>query len=163
MHIPEEAIKKGKITIYADTDYKTVRAAEEHNRHMSECRIKRKRMQELEYGYLIFNLVIVVGLPTVDGGKMFSDPLVSIVILLANAAAYFIFAVMKRNFLISTIFTALLMVLDLRFGILTAVDVVLFLIHKRFDKELRAEPGYPLFQDILIKYEKSNAPVQREE
>lgn len=159
MNIPDEAVKKGYITIYLDTDREIVSAVDEYNDHLGKCRIKMKYIQEIEFGYMILNPLIILCLIVASPENIFRDSVaIPIILLLVYAAVYVAFALVKKNYIISTIFMALLIFLDIKFGIVLAADIILTILHKKFSEPLKAEPGYPNFADIRITYERRNSP-----
>lgn len=153
----KEAQTSGILTVYTDTDPQLEREVKEYNKMMSDCRKKMKRVRELEGAYFILNPVVI--LPV-----LFFDPFTSNTIQLGNlgptavliifAAAFLYFTIPKKNLVIPTAVSVLLLFLDIKFAILTAADIILAVWHTRLLKRLKQIDGYPRFTDILIKYER---------
>ena len=47
--------------------------------------------------------------------------------------------------------------IDIRSAVLIVEDIVLYFIADRSQKAFKAEPGYPVFTDIQIKFQKGNS------
>lgn len=161
MELPEEALRKGRITIYNDTPFELVRAAEEYNEHLRQCRRKSRFVEEIEFGYLVMNLLLGLCVTALVAGTALETPLVSIPIILLNAFAYIFFAVIKRKLLHCTVCTALFVVVSLLYIPLVIADFVLFFMHRHITEELKKEPAYPAFAELQVHYERGNTPVER--
>lgn len=151
----DEARKSGVLTVYTDTDPELERAAKEYNQTMSECRFKMKRVRELEFAYFVLNPVVTVGLLMLgeNTASALSDP-VPMAALIAFAAVFLYFSVAKKKPVVPTAVSVLLLLIDIRFAILTAADIVITVWHTALLKPLKLTDGYPVFSDIAIKYER---------
>ncbi|MDE7361636.1 MAG: hypothetical protein K2N38_06865 [Oscillospiraceae bacterium] len=153
----KEARIRGTLTVYTDTDPELEREVKEYNKMMSDCRFKMKRVRELEFAYFILDIVVVVGLMIIDpyttNYHQLSE-IVSAAVLIIFAAAFLYFTVIKKNLVIPTAVSVLLLLLDIRFAILTAADVILAVWHTMALSRLKKVDGYPTFSDITVKYER---------
>ena len=163
MELPEEAIKKGRITIYYDTPIELVRVAEEYNRHLEVCRKKSKFLEEIEFGYLVMNLILGLCVTALVAQTALETPFVSVPIILLNVFAYIFFAFIKRNFMVSTACTALFVIVNLLYIPLVIADFVLFFMHRHISSELKSEPAYPVFAEFQVHYERGYTPVEENE
>lgn len=153
----EEARKSGVLTVYTDTDPALEREVKEYNKVMSDCRVKMKRVRELELAYFILNPLVVFGL-------LFINPYTSNTIQLGNigpnavfiifAAVFVYFGAVKKNLVVPTAASVLLFSLHIGFAILTAADAVLVVWHVMLLPRLKRVGGYPLFLDISVRYER---------
>lgn len=150
--IDEEIIKNGYFAVWLDTDEDKVKDIKAYNDRMGQLRIKKKALEEIEFGYILINLLIIVGVVSANFGEVFEKPVMSVVILLFGIVFYAIFAILKCNFFISTIFTIPLIFLSPIFVILFAADIVLCFLHKHYVDFLKKQTGYPLFNDIELMY-----------
>lgn len=156
----EQAKKIGRITIYSDTPQSVEKAVSDYNERMGWCRVKRHHFQELNFALLVINPVVVISISAAMADSVFSKPLFGLVMLIAFAVTYLVFGVVKNNHIVVTFFAALLILLDWRFAILLAADVVLDILYYRLKSELVSQPGYPGFMDILVFYERSPKPKE---
>lgn len=160
----KEAQRSGVLTVYTDTDPELEREVKEYNELMSKCRKKMRRVNELEGAFFILNPLIVVGL-------MFFDPYTTNTIQAGNlgpnlvliifAAVFFYFTIAKKNLVIPTAVSVLLIFLHIGFAMLTAADVILAVWHAMLLSRLKKIEGYPVFSDIFIKYVRfpENSPL----
>ena len=163
MELPEEALRKGRITIYNDTPFELVKAAEEYSKHLQECRKKSRFAEEIEFGFLVMNLILGLILGALFAEIAFEIPFVSIPIILLNVFSYIFFGVMKRNLLFCTVFTTLFVFVNIVYFILVAADFVLFFMHRHITQELKKEPAYPNFAEFQVHYARGDAPVEEDE
>ena len=161
MSIPEQAIESGKISVYADTDREFVNALITYNEQMAKCRLKKKRLDEVEFAYNILNLLIIVGMIAGTAETIFNHPLIAIIILIIYAVLFIAYSLSELHYAVSTLSSILLWVLDLRFVILTIINITLSLIYRNLNKTLKNESDYPVFRDIYICYEKGNDPAKQ--
>ena len=73
-------------------------------------------------------------------------------------AVFVIFAFFENNYWVPTAVSLTLFDIDPLFGIVTAADLILTLIHSGIIRRLKPLPGYPRFIDIRIIYERVNTP-----
>lgn len=151
----EEIVKKGRITIYKDTDSELVKAVHEYNANVSNSRMKKAHVNEILSGYYILNPLVICALIASSAGLIFRKPLLALICFVIFTAVFFIFAVSKKNLLISSLAVVLLCILDIMFAILLVFDIVLYILYEKSNKNLKREMGYPAFLDIYIKYENS--------
>lgn len=163
MELPEEILKKGRITIYNDTPFEVVQAANEYNEHLQKCRKKAKFVEEIEFGYLVMNLILGLCLGALFAETALEMPFVSIPIMLLNVFAYIFFGVIKRNLLVCTVCTTLFVFVSILYFILVTADFVLFFMHRHITEELKKEPGYPVFAEFQVHYARGAAPDKESE
>lgn len=163
MELPEEALRKGRITIYNDTPFELVKAAEEYSKHLQECRKKSRFAEEIEFGFLVMNLILGLILGALFAEIAFEIPFVSIPITLLNVFSYIFFGVMKRNLLFCTVFTTLFIFVNILYFILVIADFVLFFMHRHITEQLKKEPAYPFFAEFQVHYARGNAPAEKDE
>lgn len=152
-----EARTSGELTVYTDTDPELEREVTEYNKMMSGCRKKMKRVSELESGYFILNPVVVAGVLLADPYTTNNIQMGNLgpnLVLIIFAAVFIYFMIIKKNLVIPTAVSVLLLSLDIKFAILTAADVILAVWHAMLLSRLKKIEGYPRFLDIFIKYER---------
>lgn len=155
--IPEEIVRAGMITIYADDSDELLDSVNAYNRHMGDCRIKKAHLREAVKGFVVMNPVVLTAVAAADAERVFSRP-VNIAFIAIFAMMYLIFGLYKNNFIIGTVSTLVLAFASPVFLVLTAGDIVISLIYYSILSPLKKEQGYPAFLDILIKYEKCKRP-----
>ena len=151
----KEARENGELIVYTDTDPELEREVKEYNELMYECRKKMRRVNELEGAFFILNPLIVIGLMfidpyttnTIQGGNLGPN-----LVLIIFAAAFIYFAVIKKNLVVPTAVSVLLISLHIGFAMLTAADVILAVWYTKALSRLKKVEGYPHFTDITIKY-----------
>lgn len=154
MNISDEVIKSGEITMYyGELDSQTIKDVREFNELMCDCRLKMKYLRIIEHGYKILNFLFICIMIYGAFLTVFRYPVPAVIILAAYAVLFVIFGLMKKNLRACTILTVMLVLLDLRFLILTAADIILMLMHKKIIDKLKTIKGYPEFKDIRINYE----------
>lgn len=161
MELPEDVLEKGRITIYRDTPFELVKAAEEYNEHLKKCRKKSGLIVKIEVYYIVLNGVLGLLLTALSIAVLYELPVIYIPIILLNLFSYVFFTVLKRNFLFSIICTVLLVVVNLLFLILVAMDFLLFFMHRHIRSELKKEPAYPAFAELQVHYDRSAAPTEQ--
>ena len=161
MELPEEAVQKGRITIYNDTPFELVRAAEDYSEHLRQCRKKSKFVEEIEFGYLVMNLLLGLVVSALAAQAALETPYISVPIMVLNVFAYIFFAFIKRNLMLCTACTALLVIVNLLYIPLVIADFVLFFMHRHITEELKKEPAYPAFAEFQVHYARGNAPVEQ--
>ena len=127
---------------------------------MAECRRKKKKLQLPEEAYFITNPVIAGVFSASEAEKVFAKPLLGAAILLVCAAAFIFFTLAKKNYLAAAVSSALMMILDIRFGILLIFNVSIAVPHYLLDKKLRPHDGYPAFVDIQMIFERGTKPQE---
>ena len=146
-----EAKRTKRITIYADTPESVSRSVEAYNREMTECRAESKRMKLLEEAFVITDPLLTGVFSAAEAEKVFEKPALGAEILLAYAAAFILLALVKKNYIAAAAFSALLLILDLRFAILLAAYSIR-------DKRLKKHDGYPAFIDIQMTFDRGTEP-----
>ena len=163
MELPEEALRKGRITIYNDTPREIVLAAEEYREHVDKCRKRSAFVEEIEFGYLVMNILLGLVLTALCAERAAEMLYASLPIMLLNIFAYIFFGVIKRNLLFCTLCMALFITLSPLFIIVVIADFVLFFMHKHITDWLKTEPGYPAFAHFQVHYVRGNKPDDDEE
>ena len=158
MNIPDEVIKKGSITIYDDSDTKIIKEIDEYNKCMLDCRIKMNHMDETKFGYNVLNPLIIFVLCLGGLIKGFSHPVLAIVLLVVYPIIFINFALIKKDFVVSTIATALFLILDWKFLILLIADIVLLWMYSNMNNQIKNQPTYPVFNDIQVRYKRGRRP-----
>lgn len=162
MELPEEALKKGRITIYKDTPFELVKAAEEYNEHLTECRKKSKLAEETVFGYLVMNMVLIPVISVLVSKSVFAIP-ASILLILLNIFCSIYFSLFKKELLLSTVCAALLVIIDILYFPLVTADFILFFMHRHITGELKKEPGYPAFAEFQVHYDRRSTPTEQYE
>lgn len=152
------AKEKGFVTIYSDTDERVAVSVEAYNREMGECRVKRKRINELEMGYVTLNPLLAVCIGAGNAEVVFAKPVLALILLAVFAIGFVIFALAKKNYYAATAFVVPLIFLDPLYAILLAADIVLAVWHALSDGKLKHRQGYPAFMDIQITYDRNPEP-----
>lgn len=153
MDISKE-IKNGSITIYTDTDPEVERAAAEYNKLMTSCRRQMKIVKEVEFALSILNPLVIVCMYAGSAETVWQRPVLALILLLINAVVFVAFVLVRKNFIITTAASAVMMVLDIRFAILAAADIVLLVIYMALNKKMKSKPGYPSFVNVRIDYKR---------
>ena len=147
----EQAKKLGFTTIYTDTAESVERQIEAYNRQMTECRFKKKRLRQIEEGYFILNIVLVGVITAVQLDVLIEHPLFFAAAAAIWAICFVLLGFVNAKPAVTTAAVIPLAVLDPRFFILFAADVILAAVQYRLGKNLKLRQGYPAFTDILIK------------
>lgn len=153
MNFTDEEIKSGIVVMYhGELDKQVVDDVREYNDLMCDYRLKMKYLRIIEHGYKLLNFLVVCIMIYGTALTMFRYPVLAVVILLAYAVLFVIFGMVKKNFRVCTGITLMLCVLDLRFLILTAADIILTIMQRKILNRVKNERGYPYFRDIKIEY-----------
>ena len=145
----EKAKREGFVKIYLDTPPEIMNKVKKYNEEMGECRVNRKRMKNFEMGFLAVNPVITI-IGYLAALLSAHEIMMSSIITVAFLAVYFVFTMMKRNYIVVTIASAFMMMIDLRLGVLLLANLVLLVLHMNIDSELKTHNGYIAFNDIRI-------------
>lgn len=159
MNEANEAIKKGILTVYPDTDKEVVKAVEDYNKRMGDFRLKRKKLREILFAYNITNPLIAFCFIASEIEVVFENPVLNILIIAVYAAVFLHFAIIKDNLAVCTAVSSLLLIIDLRLTILLVLNIVLWLLYRRINNRLKIEHGFPLFLDVQIRYADPVKPV----
>ncbi|SDA22141.1 hypothetical protein SAMN02910447_02157 [Ruminococcus sp. YE71] len=155
-----EAKRTKRITIYADTPESVSRSVEAYNREMTECRAESKRMKLLEEAFVITDPLLTGVFSAAEAEKVFEKPALGAGILLAYAAAFILLALVKKNYIAAAAFSALLLILDLRFAIPLAFNISIAAAYSIRDKRLKKHDGYPAFLDIQMTFDRGTEPQE---
>ena len=145
----EKAKRDGFVNIYLDTPPEIMNMVKAYNEEMGECRVNRKRMKNFEAGFLAVNpiITIIFYLAALLSGH---EIMLSSILTVAFLAVYFVFTMMKKNYIVVTIASAFMMIIDLRLGVLLLVNLFMLYMHMSIDSELKTHDGYIAFNDIRI-------------
>ncbi len=154
----EQAKRDGFTTIYSDTAETVERQIQAYNKQMDECRFRKKRLRQIEEGYFILNIVFVGVITAVQIDVLMGRPLLFAAAAAIWAVCFVIFGLISVKPAATTAAVIPLAILDPRFFILAAADVILAVPQYRIGKALRLRQGYPAFTDIAVKHERTPAP-----
>ena len=153
--IPEEIIRKGRINIYPDEDRELLNSVYLYNEHMSECRIKKHSAGIPVKIIMIAEPLLSLGLSALLQ-RAFFDNIVNILLMLILAAVYVYFILIHTNLWAVTAASVPFILISPVYIVLVAVNLLLTIIHCSIIYPLRAEQGYPMFNDIEIHFERYN-------
>lgn len=156
INIPKEAIESGIITVLTDTDIEVINAINTYNNRMANCRITKKHLDEIGFAFNILNPLVIVGMIAGTASTVFRWPLIGIIILAVYSILFITFSLSDKHYIISTIASSLLLVLDLLFIILLLANIVISIMYHKMNEPLKSEEDYPIFKNIKICYEKSS-------
>lgn len=60
--VDEKTIINGYFTVWLDTDEDKVKEIKEYNDRMGKLRIKKRLLEEIEFGFVLVNLLVIVGI-----------------------------------------------------------------------------------------------------
>ncbi len=130
----EQAKKDGFTTIYADTPEQVERQIGAYNRQMEECRFRKKRLKLIEEGYFILNLVLVTVTAVVQMDVLLKRPLFFAPAAVIWAVCFVMFGLVNLKPAVTTAALIPLAVLDPRFLIIIAADVIFTVPHYRLHR-----------------------------
>lgn len=157
MNIPEEAIEKRSITFYRDTDKELINAVNAYNKKKSGLRTQKKHAEMITAVFLLINPLVSLAIAAASADKVFGSAL-SAAIFLAFLAVYVYFGIIRKNLLAVSAASAAAYFVSPIFILLTLTDLLLWFMHRNYDKPLREMAEYPIFSDININYEHANTP-----
>lgn len=157
MNIPEEAIEKGSITFYKDTDEELINAVNAYNKRMGELRIQKKHAEMITTVFQLVNPLVSLTIAAASAGKVFGSAL-SAMIFFAFLAVYVYFGIVRKNLFIVSAASAAAFFVSPIFILLTLTDFLLWFMHRTCDKPLSNMKEYPLFNDINVHYERADTP-----
>lgn len=164
MIIPQEVLESRVCEVYPDTDPELLMSLQLYNRRMLENRLKKRRLALFGSIILSVNVImlVIVGIIGMKGGgKFLLKPRVEWIetaALTVFAAAFVFFGFIKRNFIALTVFSALLVFMDVRCVIITGADVLLTVFYMIRGIALAGLTGYPDFYVIHIKKNDGDQP-----
>lgn len=157
-YMPEEAIRDGIVTIYADDDLSIEKDVKLYNKYIGECRIQKKEAGYARGGFWAANPVLLFGITFVNVNTAFRRGALAWCVLGLFVAAFVYFAIMKQNFIFAAAVTPVLLLLDIMFLSLVILNALLAFLYERYDRPLRDHPTYPVFYEINIHYIKRDRP-----
>ena len=162
MEIPQEVIGSGVFTAYADTDPELVISVENYNLKMERARVRKLKLRLLERMFLLLNVILLIVPGMIPKGVIFilKPRIVWLewAALAVYAAAFFYFGAWRKKFILLTVFSALLLLCDARYGIMIAVNAVLTVFREKEFRSIKGREGYPYFRRIRIEKMDCNKP-----
>lgn len=163
MEIPKEIVDNRVLVVTPDTDLELIISVEHYNSRMALGRRQMLGLMRLGRIFLLLNVTLlmtvgVIGIKT--GGVFLFEPRVEWLEYTAiglYAAAFVWFGLIKRNLIVLTAFSFLLIFMDVRCGIMVAVNILFAVIHGVKQYNVRNRQGYPLFRSIHIERENGKA------
>lgn len=169
MIIPQEVLESRVCEVYSDTDPELLMSLELYNRRMLDNRLKKRRLAMFGSVILSLNVVMLVIIGIIGmkaGGKFLLEPRtewLEIAALAVFAAAFVYFGLVKRNFIVLTAFSALLIFMDIRCVIITGADILLTVFYMVRSRAVAGLTGYPDFYGIHVKKNDGKQPKQSAE
>ena len=157
-YMPEEAIRSGRIDMYADDDLQIERDVKIYNKYIGECRILKKDAFYVKGAFYVVNPLFLIGLMLLNMTTVFRHGALAYFMLGLFVAAFVYFAVMKNNFILAAAVTPVLLVLDIMFLSLVVLNALLAFLFEKYDRPIRDHPTYPVFFEVEIHYIKRNRP-----
>lgn len=147
--ITEEMIKKRYVHLDPN-DVSSIREIMEYNERIPDLQKLMWKIDDVKRGFRTTNLILLPIILLLEADIIFKVREAPVIFLLE--AAVFVITIWKNNYLPYMIISALLMLLDLKFWIIVAVNLILggFIIY--METPLKRKPGYPKFPPIEIKY-----------
>lgn len=158
INIPEEVIRCGYVTLYADDKYTIEKDVDRYNEYITECRATQKKAAQIRLGYLIMNPLAIAVLTIFDFGAVFYRGALSCSMLAIYLASFVLFAGIKRNLILAAAVSPVLLILDIRFISLLIVNALFAFFYEKIESPLRSHITYPSFYTIDIHYSRGNRP-----
>ena len=164
MEIPQEIIDNRVLIVKPDTDLELILSVEHYNSRMASARRQMRDVLRLERLYFLLNVTLLVAIGVVGiktGGVFVLKPRIEwleYTSLGLYAAAFVWFGLIKRNFIVLTLFSLLLIFMDLRCVIMAVINIVIAVIHWIKLRNAKGRQGFPLFRSIHIEQEVKKAP-----
>lgn len=157
-NIPEDIIRSGTVTLYADDVYTIEKDVAEYNKYIGECKIQHKQAGHVVIGYCILNPIALVLILLVNFNTAFVRGAFAGVMLAFYVIIFVVCAPIKRLLIFSTAAVPLLFFLDMMFISLFIADALFTYMYESMERPLRNHPTYPVFYEINIRYERGNRP-----
>lgn len=157
-YMPEEAIREGIVTIYADDDLQIERDVKLYNKYIGECRIIKKEATRVKHASWIANPIMLFAITLLNVGYAFSRGALAWCALGLFVAAFFFFGFVKTNFIFAAAVTPVLLVLDIMFLSLVILNAMFAYLFEYYDRQIRDHPTYPVFYEINVHHIKHNRP-----
>lgn len=155
MGVPEDMIQSGIAELYEDDDDSLAAAIEKYNDYEANCRIDYKKSERIVVRYCIITPILVILLTIINAAYIFGSNnriIPAGFFYVAWLITFIVFGILKRNLLLSSLFTIPLIYLDWMFLAVVAIDAMIAFLYEKIDKPLRDNPTYPQFRTIDIKY-----------
>ena len=169
MEIPQEVLDSRVLIVKPDTELELIISVEHYNSRMELRRRQMRSLIRLERAIILLNVTLlitvgVIGIGT--GGVFILKPRIEWIeytVLGLFIAAFFWFGVIKRNFVVLTLFALLLILMDARCGIIAGVDAVLGAVHWVKYRDIKGTQDYPFFRSIRIERETDKSAQKKSE
>lgn len=158
----EQAKHDGFATIYNDTPNEVVEKIKAYNEDMGVCRVNRKRAEKCA---MTFTLINPIAAAVFFLGSMIAADHIAITVVTTAVflAVYFVFTIMKRNLLVVSCASALLLLVSYWSLLLLAADLIIAVYHMNIESELKTHDGYSAFNDIRLIFSEKKTPVTETE
>lgn len=159
MEIPQEVIENRVLIVKPDTDLELIMSVDHYNHRMAQARKQMRGILLLERIFFLLNVTLLVAIGVIGiktGGVFILEPRIEwleTASLVAFVAGFVWFGMIKRNFIMTALFSVLLIFMDLRCAILIGVNAVLVIFHELKLSKLKNRQGFPLFRNIHIEKE----------
>ena len=169
MEIPQEIIDNRVLIVKPDTELELILSVEYYNSRMALSRKQMRSVIRFEHLFFLLDiaLLIAIGVAGIRTGGMFVfEPRIEwleYASLGLFIAAFFWFGLIKRNFIVLTLFSALLIFMDVRCVIMAVLNVVLTVLHEIKLRDVKSRQGYPFFRSIHIEREIVKPPEPTEQ
>lgn len=164
MEIPQEIIDSRVLIVKPDTDLELIMSVDHYNSRMAFSRKQMRSVIRLERIFFLLNIALLIAIGMIGiktGGVFIFEPRIEwleYTVLGLFAAAFFWFGLIKRNFIVLTVFSVLLIFMDLRCLIMAGINVVLAVFHWTKLHNVKNKQGYPFFRPIHIERANEAAP-----
>lgn len=152
--ITREEIERGELHLTAQERAQREKEILAYNDVAAGFRQKMNRLQNLEGSFLGVNSILA---PVMIYGCNYVAPFVRLyvpvwgyVLLAFNFVLALFFAFGKKNMLIPTLFSMIMPFVNLAFTIMPVMNLIIMLLFRKGEKEVRDQPGYPKFLDIKV-------------
>ena len=169
MEIPQEILDSRVLIVKPGTDLELILSVEHYNSRMAFSRRQMRGVMRLERVFLLLNVTLLVTIGVIGigtGGVFIFEPRIEWLEYTALglfAAAFVWFGLIKRNFIVLTAFSILLIFMDLRCVIMAAVNIPLAVIHRIKLRDIKSKQGFPFFRTIHIERENEKTPATPEQ
>lgn len=164
MEIPQEILSSRVLIVKPDTELELILSVEYYNSRMELYRRQIRGIIRLERVFLLLNVTLLIAIGVLGirtGGVFVLKPRIEWLESAALGlfvAAFFWFGLIKRNFIVLTAFSILLIFMDARCGIMAGIDALLATLHFVKLRNVKGKQGYPFFRSIHIERESVKVP-----
>lgn len=172
--IPQDALDKGQIKIYLDTPLEIENAVKEYNKRMSESKIALRRVEIFKEAIMVMTpmMCLVLSVLGITGnmlgtrvGKLmgFWNYPVCISVLAAAVVVYFYWGIWKGYVGVVVAASAALIIVQWLAAAAIVLNMIFYMIYRHTVGPLKKEKEYPIFSQIVVRYERVNKPHYYEE